>query len=271
MQQIRRNSYIFQSKPIYELNRKKIMRWILVPFFYCCCSATDRVVLTFDSIKNAQDAYVNVDITNFTIVKQYGRRILLNLHRNYETKDNELLKNIYSSYQIFVEPDAILSGLDIPWNLRNDEPFSIKIENLWHSRTETEVVVAVIDSGISESSRSAFQYLLQGYDFISDEDISSDGDGRDPVSFDPGPVSLSCPVASWHGTKVASIIAAQHLTGVYVIVGSRWHHQRSSEKSAACQYYKFVSWRNGCLSRLHAICHQFGTLFGFPHFVCCWK
>lgn len=193
------------------------MRWILVPFFYCCCSATDRVVLTFDSIKNAQDAYVNVDITNFTIVKQYGRRILLNLHRNYETKDNELLKNIYSSYQIFVEPDAILSGLDIPWNLRNDEPFSIKIENLWHSRTETEVVVAVIDSGISESSRSAFQYLLQGYDFISDEDISSDGDGRDPVSFDPGPVSLSCPVASWHGTKVASIIAAQHLTGVYGI------------------------------------------------------
>ena len=40
--------------------------------------------------------------------------------------------------------------------------------------------------------------------------ISLDGDGRDPDPVDPGDGSPECGPSSWHGTCVASILAASH-------------------------------------------------------------
>ena len=53
--------------------------------------------------------------------------------------------------------------------------------------------VAVLDSGIAASALPAYldserkgSRILDGYDFVSDESLSKDGDGRDPDYFDPG-------------------------------------------------------------------------------------
>jgi serine protease len=97
------------------------------------------------------------------------------------------------------------------WNLKDDEPYSIKAEGVWEVTNGTqEVVVAVIDTGIAELAKPMFLNLLDGYDFITDEDISNHWDGRDSDATDPGDWGDTCPTISWHGTKVASIIAARH-------------------------------------------------------------
>lgn len=97
------------------------------------------------------------------------------------------------------------------WNLLDSEPYSIHVEGVWRVTNSTpEVVVAVIDTGIAEVAGSIFHHLLDGYDFISDDKISVDGDGRDSDATDPGDWGDQCPTPSWHGTKVASILAARH-------------------------------------------------------------
>ena len=103
------------------------------------------------------------------------------------------------------------------WNLADSEPFSIHAESIWreHGRGTPDVVIAILDSGLSRAAASAFLNLKWGYDFVSDTGISMDGDGRDLDSEDPGDVDIGCsawPEPSWHGTKMASILAADHDT-----------------------------------------------------------
>jgi serine protease len=88
------------------------------------------------------------------------------------------------------------------------------------------VVVAVLDTGAlfdhpDLAHAAAGGRLLPGYDFISSAAAANDGDGRDADASDPGDwVSAAdvaaqqfrgCSVAdsSWHGTRVAGIIAAR--------------------------------------------------------------
>ncbi len=59
--------------------------------------------------------------------------------------------------------------------------------------------------------------IIHGYDFVSDATLGMDGDGgRDPDYYDPGDFDpLACPQQSggghsWHGSKVASILAANY-------------------------------------------------------------
>ena len=72
--------------------------------------------------------------------------------------------------------------------------------------------VAVLDSGIAESALAAFGgRVLEGYDFITDGDLSMDGDGRDEDYHDPGDTCDTGDVQQkWHGTKVASVLAANY-------------------------------------------------------------
>jgi subtilisin family serine protease len=254
------------------------MRWILL--LIPCVWASNRVVLTFDSWDLASQTY---DL-NATVVKQYGRRLVLDLGREYNREeDDEWLRsqinqtiaieedvkikveqNVldFNDLYLDIEDPSTLDGLrvmdwpetttpifdiqttppppiesptiidtvyaavvdsgapqptnPVPWNLADAEPYSIKVEGVWKKTNSTpDVVVAVVDSGIAQSAKSAFLNLLPGYDFISDVDIAGDGNGRDPDSTDNGAVDEECPVAGWHGTKVASILAAKHTSGVY--------------------------------------------------------
>ncbi len=68
------------------------------------------------------------------------------------------------------------------------------------------VVVAVIDTGILPHPELAAR-LLSGYDFISDPESASDGDGRDADPTDQG--SLDPGSSGLHGLHVSGILGAQ--------------------------------------------------------------
>ena len=240
-----------------------------------------RVVVTFRTWEMAAAGY---QLENFTVIKQYGRRLVLDLGREVEWPDDaEYLKALLGVDRVEnVEVDELvevsqnwdwdINGLmvaaqdmstqtttpeggeatttptsippynlstasrlwnysDTPasfytppsrvphnfstssplWNLVDSEPYSIQVEQMWHTTNSTsDVVVAVLDTGLAGGADSLFLNLLEGYDFISDPKISLDGDGRDGNSEDLGDSGPGCPTPSWHGTKVAAVLAVRH-------------------------------------------------------------
>jgi serine protease len=90
-------------------------------------------------------------------------------------------------------------------------PSSMRATEMWKfTNASSETIVAILDSGLARLATPLFANIAEGYDFISDPDISNDGDGRDTNWEDPGNAPLACAVPdSWHGTQVASIVAAQ--------------------------------------------------------------
>lgn len=94
----------------------------------------------------------------------------------------------------------------------------------WDREESSNVVVAVLDTGITEHEDLDDDRILSGYDFVSDEVLSNDGDGRDADPSDPGDWVTQeeqdanvggkfndCSVSnsSWHGTIISGIIAAR--------------------------------------------------------------
>lgn len=115
------------------------------------------------------------------------------------------------------------------WYLRapaGDARSAIDAERAWDFTTgNASIVVAVVDTGLRFEHPdlrgvSTGGNVLAGYDFVSDVDSANDGDGSDHDASDPGDwvseaesasgLLSGCDVqpSSWHGTKVASVIAA---------------------------------------------------------------
>lgn len=104
---------------------------------------------------------------------------------------------------------------------------AINAEGAWeYSRGSASVVVAVLDTGIRAEHPDFTDKLVAGYDFVSGTN-SNDGDDRDADPSDPGDwvsqtdistgiVNADCEIrpSSWHGTKVAGIIAAGTDNGI---------------------------------------------------------
>ncbi|MEY4980672.1 MAG: hypothetical protein RL174_10 [Actinomycetota bacterium] len=91
------------------------------------------------------------------------------------------------------------------WHLNSAN--GINVNAAWRrTNGDSSVVVAVIDSGITEHPDLAGQ-TVPGYDFVSDAQSAGDGDGRDADPTDPGDGSTTEP-SSWHGTHVSGLIAA---------------------------------------------------------------
>lgn len=206
--------------------------------------ASSRLVVTFERASdNVLDGVNLNDLKGVKVVKQYGRRLVLDLgvpfdleverghfggmFKAVQSVEMDFLVGLQLDESQFLVSDALLvtnatdpdvSGAYINpatqtplWNLMDSEPYSIHAEGVWQVTNSTpDVVVAVIDTGMATPARYMFLNLLDGYDFISDDGISIDGDGRDPDSTDPGDWGDMCLTPSWHGTKVASILAARH-------------------------------------------------------------
>ena len=85
----------------------------------------------------------------------------------------------------------------------------IKADKAWDVTDGSGVVVAVLDTGITNHS-DLNANILPGYDFISDTTVAGDGNGRDSNPADPGDYYQGSG-SSWHGTHVAGTVAA--LTG----------------------------------------------------------
>lgn len=121
---------------------------------------------------------------------------------------------------------------------------SLRMQDVWEqTRGSSNVVIAVLDSGVLFENTELKGRLLPGYDFVSrvtpptgsaesgtvSDAGSNDGDGRDPDPSDPGdapPPGFNCPdgstTSSWHGTAVASVAAAQSNNGQF-LAGMDWN------------------------------------------------
>jgi len=121
---------------------------------------------------------------------------------------------------------------------------SLRMQDVWEqTRGNSNVVIAVLDSGVLFENPELKGRLLPGYDFVSNvtpptgtrengtvfDSGSNDGNGRDPDPSDPGdapPPGFNCPdgstTSSWHGTTVASVAAAQSNNGQF-LAGMDWN------------------------------------------------
>lgn len=124
---------------------------------------------------------------------------------------------------VAVEVDQLLRPTLTPNDPRLSEQWGfgttsagINVRPAWDQATGSGVVVAVIDTGITNHP-DLNANILPGYDFISDTFVSRDNNGRDSNPNDEGdwnPVANECysgsPVtnSSWHGTHVAGTVAA---------------------------------------------------------------
>ncbi|WP_105102274.1 S8 family peptidase [Microbulbifer pacificus] len=124
----------------------------------------------------------------------YARKSLL--------ADNDVLR---------VEPNFVYQRTTTPndplylrqWHYRN-----IHLPDAWSlSRSDSNTVIAVLDTGIFSGHPDLAGKLRDGYDLITDPERARDGDGPDPDPEDPGDLA-SNPRSSWHGTHVAGTAAA---------------------------------------------------------------
>ncbi len=96
----------------------------------------------------------------------------------------------------------------------------MRLPQAWDITTgNREVVVAVVDTGILSNHPDMRGQISGGYDFISDRDVSLDGDGVDGNPEDPGDQSSGG--STFHGTHVAGTIGALTNNGDGV-AGSGW-------------------------------------------------
>lgn len=128
----------------------------------------------------------------------------------------------------YVEVDQIMRATLTPNDTRFSEQWgfgtsnaSINVRPAWDKATGTGVVVAVIDTGITNHP-DLNANILPGYDFISDAAMARDGGGRDSNPNDEGDwyganecgSGIPASNSSWHGTHVAGTVAEQTNNGV---------------------------------------------------------
>lgn len=106
---------------------------------------------------------------------------------------------------------------------------SINATGAWDLTTgSSNIVVAVLDTGVRPEHPDLANRLLAGYNMVSDVPTANDGDGRDADASDPGDwvtasdsntqtsqfYQCGASDSSWHGTMTTSLIGAASNDGV---------------------------------------------------------
>ncbi|MCQ3830976.1 S8 family peptidase [Microbulbifer elongatus] len=109
-----------------------------------------------------------------------------------------------------------------PLYLRQWHYRSIELPAAWSlSESNSDIVIAVLDTGIFSAHPDLADKIREGYDLISDPQRARDGDGPDPDPEDPGDLAQN-PASSWHGTHVAGTAAAD-TDNAEGVSGSGWN------------------------------------------------
>ncbi len=125
----------------------------------------------------------------------------------------------------YAGPHHVRRTMAIP----NDEFFNLQwhypqigLPDAWDVTTgSSDVIVAVIDTGVVLDHPDLQGQLIGGFDFISDATSARDGDGIDANPNDPGDLALQGSRSTFHGTHVSGTIGARtnNSTGV---AGVNW-------------------------------------------------
>lgn len=145
-----------------------------------------------------------------------GADVVRASRRLSRAESDAFLKQLRSDPAVqYAQPDYIKQRLEV---IPNDPYFAqlqweynnpvggMSATTAWDLSQGEGVVVAVLDTGYADHS-DLNDNLVPGYDFIIDEEVAGDGDGRDADAHDPGDW-FGGYASSWHGTHVAGTVAA---------------------------------------------------------------
>lgn len=210
---------------------------------------TDRIIVkwkesaTTQSMQRKMQALKAGSQRDFSVHERVGPRMDVLRMRQIVTAGelDEMLERLNADPAIeLASPDLRRKAHALPndtlvnsqWYLLDEQVAALRAESAWDLTTGSSgTVVAVLDTGVRFEHPDLLRAaqggkLLPGYDFVSGESTNTflaanDGNGRDADPSDPGdwvsstdldkPTFENCKAerSSWHGTRVAGVIAAK--------------------------------------------------------------
>jgi subtilisin family serine protease len=165
-----------------------------------------QVLLQVDPLLNLADMITRLTGLGYTVSESetISGVLLVDVPSGQEQESVELLKSVDGVK--YVEPVYMASALELtpndPFYSYQDDMTAIDAAGGWEYFTgSTSVIVAIIDTGVNLSSQDFAGRLVQGYDFVNNDDTAMDDNG--------------------HGSHVAGVVAATGNNG-YGIAGLDW-------------------------------------------------